>query len=73
MHSKELTSGTTVHYNGDFSGQVHFDASDSEHSTTLDFDDIEEFYLHHLRRELVSHVESMDTSELKDFFFGPII
>lgn len=71
MHSMELASGVTVHYNGDFSGKVIFSELGRGYSDKpIEFADLEEVCLHAQRRALISRLENMDTKQLKEYFFG---
>lgn len=70
MHSMELASGVTVHYNGDFSGKVIFDGVHEDFSVEIEFADLEEVFMHSRRRALITRLENMDTKQLKEYFFG---
>jgi hypothetical protein len=64
MHTFKATSGTVIHHNGDFSGDVLIHTPQFQEAMVLPFSDLKELVAKYVRSEKISKIEKMSTDTL---------
>lgn len=65
MHSFQAVSGTTFHYNGDFSGDVTITHEhDAHNGLTIPIGDLADFIAELIRARRISAIENLTTHDL---------
>ncbi len=63
MHSMKIGEWN-IHYNGDFSGDIHFDRRDGKEKIRIPFSVVEALVAEKVRAERIAQLEDASTEEL---------